>query len=219
YSVNNSSGQQGTTVTFTFDNVVLNPIYDHVFDFKVASIDAAGGMSSGTGVDVTEDLIVEISLDGGATWNTTFTHLGGSDKVFNFSSTPVTTLNYNANVSYSSSVTLSSFRVNVPFGSTQFMFRFTASSNRTNENWAIDDLKLQEVIPSITPNYLPNLALATPVIVCPGSTMTTTYTLTNNIGATTYKWHSNADISNLNVASPIISPSANNQVYTLVITD
>lgn len=143
YSVNNSSGQQGTTVTFTFDNVVLNPIYDHIFDFKVASIDAAGGMSSGTGVDVTEDLIFEISLDGGATWNTTFTHLGGFDKVFNFSSTPVTTLNYNANVSYSSSVTLSSFRVNVPFGSTQFMFRFTASSNRTNENWAIDDLKLQ----------------------------------------------------------------------------
>lgn len=219
YSVNNSSGEKGTTVTFTFDNVVLNPVYSHVFDFKVASIDAAGGMSSGTGVDNTEDLIFEISLDGGATWNTTFTHLGGSDKVFNFSSTPLTTINYDANVSYSSSVNLSNFRVNVPLGSTQFMFRFTASSNRTNENWAVDDLKLQEVIPSNLPHYLPNLALATPVIVCPGSTMTPTYTLTNNFGATTYKWHSNADISNLNVASPIISPSANNQVYTLVITD
>lgn len=223
YSVNNGGNERGTQNTATFDNVLLNTAYAHEFSIKIASLNNSGTISvnDGNGVDIGEDLLIETSIDGGATWHLALTNLGSSNKLFTFANTatPVN-ISYNAGIIYSTSDKTSNFKISIPAGSSNFMFRFTATNNRTQENWCIDDVRLIQIIPPVnTFTPLPDLNLATPVIVCPGSAFVPSFTLTNTVGTSSYSWFANTDISNTSIANPSIIPSAGNQTYTLLVTD
>lgn len=220
YSVNNSSGERGSTNTITFDNVSINPAHQHELYLKVASLDDNGltSNSNGGGADINEDLILEISLDGGNTWMHTFTQVGGANKMFKFNASPQVTIAHNAGISYTGNT--SDFKILIPVGISNLSFRVTATNNRIQEIWGIDDILLHEIVPPLgSYNPLPTINVASPIIVCPGTSAIPSITVSNNVGATTYQWNANADISNLTVSNPTITPSANNQVYTLVVTD
>ncbi len=220
YSVNNGTGERGTQNTITFDNISLNPSYQHELFLKVASLDNNGltTNTNGGGADNNEDLIVEISLDGGITWEHTFTQVGGSNKMFAFNASAQVNIAHNAGISYTGNT--SNFKINIPIGSSNLAFRVTATNNRIQEIWGVDDIVLHEIVPPVgTYNPLPSLSIVSPIIICPGSSTIPTFTLNNNVGATSYAWNANSDISNLTIANPTITPSANNQIYKLIVTD
>lgn len=216
YSVNNGSGGRGTSNTATFDNVVLNPANAYDFYFKIASVSSGG---SGAGNDKNEDALIECSLDGGNTWFSILRHMGMSNRLFPFSSTPITTLNYNSNITYSSGQNNSSFHVSLPAGTTQFMFRFTATNNRENERWALDDVRLEETTYSAGANNpLPNASLLSPLMACPGNQVLPVLTVSDYSAPLSYAWHAAPEISDLTIANPLITVNANT-THTLVITD
>ncbi len=179
YSVDNFSGEKGTINSILFSNVTGLNAFDQVkFSFQIGSL----GSGFGAGTDNAEYMLIETSLDGGTTWNNLLKNNGYNDHLFALSSLSPVTLSYNANAIYSSGDPLwnhSGFQVDLPEGTTQFKFRITASSNRTNENWAIDNLTLQYVPLSIN-------AGSTQTITCsnPNATLTSTSSTSN----ATYSW-------------------------------
>lgn len=220
YLVNNASKELGSRTTTTFDNVTFSPVtYNHVtFTFKVASL-GDPGFFTGAGVDGNEQMLIETSLDGGTVWNKMLTYNGTGDYLFPYSSTPITSLQYNSNAVYTSPSTLSSFSVQLPSGSSQFRFRITANNNRTNENWAIDSLRLvgtaeattgvQSPLPTVTNNT---------VTACPSSSTTITVVTNNTVGAVSYNWTPATFISNTTISNPVVNPPGA-AVYTANITD
>lgn len=216
YLADNSSSQISSTNTITFANQTINAsLYDYAsFSFQIASLSSIAN----TGVDGGDDLLMEISLDGGTNWSKLLTYFGNSNYVFPFSSSPVEALAYNANASYVKPSTSSAFLVTLPSGTTQFQFRVTATNNRTDENWAIDNLKLEgTTIAAGAPNALPTVANDA-LVVCPSSSNTITVVTSNTQGAVTYSWSPNTNISSTTISNPVVNPPgvAN---YVATITD
>ncbi|UEG49375.1 YDG domain-containing protein [Ferruginibacter lapsinanis] len=220
YSVNNASGEKGTKNTVTFDNQTINTsLYDYaVFSFQLASLGGTGGGGSGDGVDNGEDMVVEISLDNGATWSTLLTEVGHSNRLIPFSTSPNTALAYNANASYSGSDTKSKFTVTLPAGTAQFKFRFSATNNRIEENWAIDNISLTGYkITAGSEVPLPT-AVGSSINSCPGASNAISIATTNTIGATTYSWTPATNISNSTAANPSVYPTTST-TYVGTVTD
>lgn len=169
YSVDNASGEKGTLNTITFSNVTgLNAFGQVKFSFQIGSL----GSGVGAGTDNSEYMQIETSLDGGTTWYNLLRNNGSSDHLFALSASSPVTLAYNANSVYSSGNSLwnqSAFAVNLPTGTSQFRFRITASSNRTMENWAIDNILLEGTPLSI-------VAGPTQTLSCPGNLATVSAT-------------------------------------------
>ncbi len=220
YLVNNASKELGSRTTTTFNNVTFSPVtYNHVtFTFKVASL-GDPGFFTGAGVDGNEQMLIETSLDGGTVWNKLITYNGTSDYLFPYAVSPVTSLAYNSNAIYTSPSALSSFSVQLPSGSSQFRFRITANNNRTNENWAIDSVRLvgtavasagvQSPLPIVTNNS---------VTACPSSSTTITVVTNNTVGAVAYNWTPATFISNTAISNPVVNPPGA-AIYTANITD
>jgi hypothetical protein len=219
YSVNNASGELGSQNTITFANQTISGTYSHAtFSFQIASL-GTGGVGSGAGHDNGEQMYIEVSLDGGTQWNRLLTYNGNSDYLFPFASTPVTTLAYNANAVYNKPSAQSAFRVQLPSGTTQFRFRMTGTNNRTNENWAIDNISLVGTsapaggiinpLPTVTSNTLTS---------CPSTNTTATVAVDNAVGVVSYVWTPATFISNTTVSNPTVNPPAA-AVYTANITD
>ncbi len=220
YSANNASGERGTKNTITFDNQLINTsLYDYaVFSFQLASLGLPSGSSSGEGADNNEDMYIEISLDNGSTWNTLLTEIGHSNRLIAFSTTPNTALAYNANATYSGSDTKSKFTVTLPTGTTQFKFRMTATNNRTEENWALDNLSL--IGYKLTPGIEVPLPTSTGSVInsCPGANNIISLASTNTIGAVTYSWSPATNISSATASNPTVFPTVNT-TYVGTITD
>ena len=219
FTFNNAAGDKKSTNTFTFNNVVIPATYDNAtFNFKIGSIDDPAGGGVGVGVDNGDNLIIQTSLDGGTTWNTLLTYLGSSDYVVPLSATPITALAYNANVSYAKPSALSAFSVVLPTNTTQFQFRMTATNNRINENWVIDDVLLVgTTIPTGAPNPLPIVSSYT-LQTCPNSSNTLSVVVSNTQGLINYSWSPNTNISSTTISNPVITPTAN-IIYTVLVTD
>ncbi|MFT3680527.1 MAG: hypothetical protein QM791_09665 [Ferruginibacter sp.] len=216
YSVDNSSGDLGTTNTITFANQVIASSYNHAtFSFQLASL----GSGVGAGHDNGDQLFIEISLDGGTQWSKLLTYTGNSDHLFSFASSPVETLAYNANASYAKPSAQSAFSVSLPSGTPQFRFRITATNNRSNENWAIDNILLTgtaNAAAGIT-NSLP-VVTNDNIIACPNSNSTITLVTANTVGVVSYVWSPATFISSTVISNPVVNPPAG-AVYTATITD
>ncbi len=222
YSVDNSSGEKGTTNTITFNNQLIAASYDHaVFSFQLASLEP-GAPFSGAGVDNGENMLVEVNLNGSGVWNKVLTYFGNGNYTFPFSNSPVDLLTYNANVSYVKASTQSAFSIQLPDGTTQFQFRVTATNNRSNENWGIDNITLVGLTntPGIT-NPLPSVTNDN-LMICPNSNTTITVVTSNTTGAVGYSWLNSGGntnfISNAAISNPVVNPPAA-EVYTATITD
>lgn len=136
YSTNNTTGQRTSTNTVTFSNVTGLGDYDELaFEFELAS----PGTGTDAGNDTGEDFELQVSTDNGITWWSVLTAAGGSNLLFGLSSTPVSRLNMEATGSWTSGKSRYHLKMD---GITQFMFRFTATNNRPNENWALDNISL-----------------------------------------------------------------------------
>ena len=219
YSVNNGSGERGTTNTYTFDNVTGLSSYNTTdFTFKVGS--SIGLSGTGVGNDANEDFTLQLSTDGGGTYTTILTHLGNSNKVFPFSSSSTYTLSPTSNTTFSGSSSQSSYKVTLPSGTSQVRFRITATNNRSEESWCLDDLMLIGHIPSGgVQSVLPTVSIVGGDIICgPPYSATLSSSLANSVGPISYRWSPGSSLADSTVASPVASPTSPTS-YSLVATD
>ncbi|UPT66420.1 MAG: T9SS type A sorting domain-containing protein [Sphingobacteriales bacterium JAD_PAG50586_3] len=162
---------------------------------------------------------IQISLNNGSTWNTLLTYFGNSDYLIPFSGSSVS-LAYNANAQYTRPATQSTFSVQLPTGTTQFMFRMTGTNNRTNENWCIDNITLiGTAIPVNNPSPLPTANGGT-ISTCPNTNNTLTVTTANTVGTITYAWSPTTNMNPPagNISNPVVNPPGNT-VYSVTVTD
>jgi gliding motility-associated-like protein len=229
YSRNNGTGAYGTTNTFTFANNTGLNVYDSLdFYFKIASLNANGTSvaGNGAGVNTTQDLVVETSVDGGTTWQNLLTHQGGNNLLFQFDSTSVANLSLGAGQVYPSTDSTSDFHVSIlpkTQGINQFQFRVTATDNRKNQNWSIDDVILTgtQIIPSVD-DSLPKVIALKNESICSGSTASLSAIVSNAASPVSYDWSPASGFSNASdtaLANPTTAPLTSNQSYSVTITD
>ena len=232
-----TSGKSEDQNTITFSNYTnLSKYKNLTLNFKVASLSDVGcatapssgackSADSGPGTDINENMIVETSVDGGASWQTLLTHKGGSNWLFPFASTPVTTLSLGAGVTYTSTENNSAFKVDIT-GNDQFQLRFTATDNRFSENWSMDDISLvgdtTTLLPGGTQSPLPVVSAGNDTAICKGGTAALFSTVTNSVGTVKYTWSPSTGLTN-KLDSTLGNPSASklsaNQTYQLTIVD
>lgn len=216
FSADNGSGDRGSTNTVTFNNVTGLGGYSQVdFEFKVGSF----GSGTGAGNDSGEDFSVQVSTNNGTSWTTILTESGSNNRLFSFSATPVTALSM-SNSTYGSGDTKSAFKLTLT-GISQFMFRFTAKNNRTNENWAIDDVKLTGTITSSsTPFNLPSSTASAAAAICNTSEgIQLGVSVTSYKAPLTYSWTPTPTLDEADIPNPVAYLSGASQVYTVVVTD
>jgi|GEM_PF-4639439 len=229
-----AAGKTEDKNTITFANYTNLTKYKNLtLTFKVASLSDVGcatapasgackSADSGPGTDANEDMIVETSVDGGASWQTLFTHKGGSNWLFPFASTPVTTLSLGAGAIYDNTQDNSAFKIDLT-GNDQFQFRFTATDNRFSENWSIDDIVLAGdtiTLPTTgVPSPLPTLTVSGNATICPGSTATLASSVSNTVGTVSYAWSPAAALQDATAANPTTKALSNAQSYSLTATD
>jgi len=213
YSVSNGSGERGSTSTVTFDNVSGLNVYNYVtFSFKVASL----GSGSGAGNDNGEDFTLQVSTDNGGSWQTVLTQRGGSNRLFGLSATPVTGLTLSNSTYTSGSLSTFSLQLNAV---SNFRFRFTATNNRTNENWVIDDVRLSGTAASPGTSYpLPTADAGADITICDGSLAQLSVNVSSFEAPLSYSWTPAASLSNAGIANPVVTPAAA-ETYTVVVTD
>ncbi len=227
FSQNNGNGTRTSTNTFTFSNINGLNVYDSLFfTFKLASLDgtgASGPTAGGSGVDAGEDLKVQTSTDGGTTWIDLLTHTGGNNKLFKFATTPQTKLNYGTLKTIAAADTNSAFNVKLPIGISQFRFRVTASNNRTNENWAIDDIKLvgfQKILG--VSDSLPIATIIGDTSICKGTSFNLSANVAHGKTPIAYQWSPANGLSNpadSTISSPTTVVLNSNATYGLSISD
>lgn len=216
FSTNNSSGERGTSNTVTFDNVTGLAGYNQVdFSFQVFSF----GSGTGAGADNGDDFFLEVSTNGGATWTTILTQEGASDRLFALSSAPVTALSLSTNSSYAKPDTKSAFSLSLT-GVSEFQFRFTAKNNRSNENWAIDNVILRgTTIPIGVAFNLPTADAGADFAICNESQAQLNVSVSSYQAPLTYLWNNAAQLNNASIQNPLATPSGATQTFTVTITD
>lgn len=223
HSQNNSGSDGESTNEILFSNISGLSAYNSVkVSFSLGSLPSQSSGASGNGVDANEDLVVETSLDGGTTWSTLLTYYGFSNYLLPLSTSSPVTLSYNANASYNSdhsnSSTQSAFVINLPGGTSQFRMRLTATDNREEENWAIDNISIiGTATPAGTPKSLPT-ATGSSYSTCPASALAIGVALTNTQGSTSYHWSPSTNISSTTSAGPTVTLSAATN-YSVTVTD
>lgn len=223
HTQNNSGSQGESTNQILFSNVTGLSTYNSVkVAFSVGSLPSQSAGASGNGTDANENMVIETSLDGGITWNTFLTYYGFSNYLLPLSTSSPVTLSYNANASYNSdhsnSSTQSAFVINLPSGTSQFRMRITATDNREEENWAIDNISIVgSSTPAGTPKPLPT-ATGNSYSTCAASGLAIGVALINTQGSTTYQWSPSSNINNTTAAGPTVTlPSSSN--YSVTATD
>lgn len=145
YSTNNNSGERASTNTVTFDNIDgLEEFEEIKFQFQVASL----GTGIDAGNDAGENFKIEYSIDNGVSWNKIHEVLSSDNLLFALTRIP---FSY-GDTTVDSSIFLSQFSLNLN-AIEQFKFRFSATNNRTNENWILDNVKLIGVKKALTSSW------------------------------------------------------------------
>ncbi len=223
HSANNNASQGESTNQILFSNVTGLGSYNSVqVSFLLGSLPSQSSGASGNGVDGNENMKIETSLDGGTTWNTLLTYYGFSNYLLPLSASGPATLAYNANASYNSNhantSTQSAFVINLPSGTSQFRMRVTATDNREEENWAIDNIQIigtttgtgvQKPLPTASGGSYNS---------CTSTSLAIGVALTNTQGTTTYQWSPATNISSTTSAGPMVTVSSNTN-YTVTATD
>lgn len=215
YSVSNGSGEKGTENTISFANVTgLSGYSQVVFTFNVLSF----GSGTGAGVDSDENFEMQVSTDGGSTWTTILTQEGSSNRLFAQSTSPVTALDLSSNTVISSG-TKSAFKLTLT-GISQFRFRFIASTNRTNENWAIDNVKLTGTTTSSGTQFgMPTVDLGSNFAECSGTNVQLNSDINSYAAPLSYSWTNSSELTPANGANPVANFTQANRTYTLTVTD
>lgn len=218
YSANNGSGERGSTNTVTFDNVSGLSGYDQVeFSFQVFSY----GSGSGGGNDKDEDFLLEVSTNNGADWSPVLTKKGYSNCTFGLSSSPVTSLNIATHAIYSTSAcdTKSAFKL-VLSGISQFRFRITATNNRSEENWAIDNVLFKgTTIPSGAAFNLPTVEAVDNFTVCNGESAQLDADVSSFQAPLSFLWTNASRLNDATLQNPLALPSGAAQTFTVTVTD
>ncbi|WP_066441296.1 hypothetical protein [Chryseobacterium sp. CCH4-E10] len=151
YQFGGTSGASGANVVF-LSPVINATQYTNNMTFSMRV--AAFGTSSGQGLDsgTNDNILVEVSSDGGSTYTTTLQQGGNSNANWAFSATGNATTTYGNNFSQNSASgnnlatgpsTMSI--TGIPNSISQLRFRITVKHNQTaaqDEYWVIDDIKL-----------------------------------------------------------------------------
>jgi hypothetical protein len=218
YTVNNGTGERGTSNTVTFANQTGLAAYDQVdFTFQVYSF----GSGVGGGNDSGEDFVLEVSTNNGGTWIPVLTKKGFSNCLYPLSTSPVTSLSIATHTVYTTGTcdTKSKFKLTLT-GISQFQFRFTANNNRAEENWAIDNVLLQgTTIPVGSAFNLPTANAIDNFTVCIGEDAQLNVDVTSFLAPLSYSWTNPAQLNNASIQNPIALPTGASQTFTVTITD
>jgi hypothetical protein len=223
HTANNSSSQGESTNQILFSNIMGLGVYNSVqASFLVGSLPSLLSGAAGNGTDANENLIIETSLDNGTTWNALLKYYGSSNYLLPLSTTSPVVLAYNANAAYNANhantSTQSAFVINLPSGTSQFQIRMTATDNREEENWAIDNI---QIIGTITPTGVPKplpSAAGSSYSTCANTNTAIGVALTNTQGAVSYSWSPAATLAGAATSGPIANTPAT-QTYTVTATD
>lgn len=144
---------------YTFPNLVVNPVNDYYFTFRVASYRFTS--SSGTrGVDVGDYIIVQLSTDGGINYVDELRITGASNAFWNYNSAAytktangtLTTIGPSAGGDRSSTGDgYSTIRLNIPPGTSNIAIDIFARANSAGEEWWMDNFELYEIVNSPLP--------------------------------------------------------------------
>jgi hypothetical protein len=219
FSVNNSSGDQGSKNTITFNNVTGLSTYSSIdFTFNVLSF------GNGSGNDSGENFSLDVSTDNGTTWTTVMFQYGFDNRLFPQSVSPVTSLSlssitYAPPTASSGPDTRSAFLLTLT-GISQFCFRFTAQNNRSEENWAIDNPKLTGTTYGLgVPFNLPTVNLGNDIQFCSGNSVQLSSTVTSVLNPVSYNWAPITWLNNATISNPTITGLTSSQTYTFTVTD
>lgn len=223
YSVDNASGEFGCSNTITFNNQTSLSSYNIVdFSFNLLSFGiGACGTTDGCGVESSEEFVMQVSTNGGTTWNTILTKKGFNNCLFGITNSPVTSLSIGSSRVYTtgSCDTKSAFTLSMS-GISQFQFRFTANNNRTEENWAIDNIKLTGTTYGVgAPFNLPTVNLGSDLNFCSGNSQELSATVSSFQPDLSYSWSPSTGLSASNISNPVVSGLSVAQTYTLTVTD
>jgi hypothetical protein len=223
YSVDNASGEFGCSNTITFSNVPSLSIYNIVdFSFNLLSFGIGTcGTTDGCGVESSEEFVMQVSTDGGTNWNTILTKKGFNNCLFGITSSPITSLSIGSSPVYTtgSCDTKSAFTLSMS-GISQFQFRFTANNNRSEENWAIDNIKLTGTNYGVgAPFNLPTVNLGPDLNFCSGNSQELSASVTSFQPDLSYSWSPVTGLSASNISNPVVSGLSAAQTYTLTVTD
>jgi hypothetical protein len=220
YSLNNTSGEFGCSNTITFSNVPSLSSYN-IVDFSFNLLSFGIGCGDGCGVETDEEFVMQVSTNGGTNWNTILTKKGFNNCLFDIASSPVTSLSIGSSPVYTtgSCDTKSAFTLSMT-GISQFQFRFTANNNRTEENWAIDNIKLTGTTYGFgIPFNLPTVNLGSDLNFCSSNSQELSASVSSFQPDLSYSWAPSIGLSASNISNPVVSELSAAQTYTLTVTD
>ncbi len=186
YWLNDGSG------TITFANVTSLPNgLNKKISFKLAALSIG---STSNGLDESDFVHVEVSLDGGTTWSREATINGNNNAIWGYSSgTATAQVNYDGNNTATvfapaggGSRTTDGFStvvVNLPANATQARVRILMENSSGSEAWVIDDVQITGDYPTYSWSSSPAGFTSTNQSPTASPTETTTYTLTSSFAA------------------------------------
>ena len=169
----------------------LNPSYSYRLKFRLASYTFSSPTATTRGLDVADYLSVQVSTNGGVTYNTELRITGNSNAIWPFTSTG--TITHTANGTFTNSAGPTGDVYQAPAGTTttgpstiilnlqpnitQVAIDLYCRANSAGEEFWIDNVELIEIIPT------PTITITGVNSVCNGTPTTLTAS-----GANTYVW-------------------------------
>ena len=177
---------------YTLPNITgLNPAYSYQLKFRLASYTFSNSTAATRGLDVADYLSVQVSTNGGVTYNTELRITGNSNAIWPFTSTG--TITHTANGTFTNSAGPTGDVYQAPAGTTttgpstiilnlqpnitQVAIDLYCRANSAGEEFWIDNVELIEIIPT------PTITITGVNSVCDGIPTTLTAS-----GANTYVW-------------------------------
>ena len=149
---NGTSGYEGDW--YTFPNLVVNPVNDYYFTFRVASYRFTSSATT-RGVDVGDYVTVQLSTDGGTNYVNELRITGGSNAYWNYNGASytktangtLTTIGPAAGGDRTSTGDgYSTIRLNIPPNTSNIAIDIFARANSAGEEWWFDNFELHEIV-------------------------------------------------------------------------
>lgn len=133
--------------TLSYLNITgLNSGTYYQIRFKVCSIGINPSVNAAAGVDGSDYVQLEYSLNGGITFIKEMKFVGASNSMWGFSGGIQVTKTANGLLTtFTSSPTTTTLALNLPVGITQLAFNIIMANNASGESWLIDDVELLSI--------------------------------------------------------------------------